>query len=67
MEFEGEFLDIMCKVNSEYEEFVTYDKGKKVLRVLILKMIYGMIESDLLWYDLFSKKMSDLGIKLKPY
>ena len=67
MEFEGEFLDIVCKVNSEYEEFVTYDKGKKVLRVLILKMIYGMIESDFLWYNLFSKKISDLGIKIKPY
>ena len=53
MKFEGEFVDIMCEVNPEYENFVTYERGKKVLYVLILKAIHGMIESDLLWYYLF--------------
>ena len=43
MEFEGKFVDIICKVNPEYEKFVTYEKVKKVLYVLILKAIYGMI------------------------
>ena len=35
--FEGEFVEIMCKVNPEYEKSVIYDKSKKVLYVLILK------------------------------
>ena len=26
MKFEGEFVDIMCEVNPEYENFVTYEK-----------------------------------------
>ena len=43
MEFEGEFVDIMCEVNPEYEKSVIYDKGKKVLCVMILKVVYGMI------------------------
>ena len=44
-------MDIMCKVNPEYEKFLTYFKGKKVLYVIILKAIYIMIEIALLWYD----------------
>ena len=64
---EGEFVDIMCKVNPDYENFVRYEKGKDVLYVLILKAIYGMIYSALLLYDLFSTTLSDLGLKINPY
>ena len=67
MKFEGEFVEIMCEVNPEYEKFVTYEKGKKLLCVLILKAIYGMIESALLWYDLLFKTLSYLGFKLNHY
>ena len=67
MEFEGEFVDIICEVNPEYENFVIYEKGKKVLFMLILKAIYGMIEIALLWYDLFSTIILGLGFKLNPY
>ena len=67
MKFEGEFVVIMCKVNPEYKKFVTYENCKNVLSVLILKAIYGMIESALLWYDFFSATLSDFGFKLNPY
>ena len=58
---------IVCEVNLEYAKFVTSDKGKKVLYVLILKVIYGMIENALLRYDLFSTTLLGLGLKLNPY
>ena len=67
MKFEGEFGEMMCKVNPEYEKFVIYDKVKKLLYVLILKAIYGMIESALLWYNLFSATLLYLRFKLNPY
>ena len=67
MKFKGEFVKIMCEVNPEYEKFVIYENGKKVLYVLILKAVYGMIESALLWYDLFSTTLLDSGFKLNPY
>ena len=67
MKFEGEFVGIMCEMNPEYETFVTYDKEKKVMYVLILKDIYVMIESSLLWCDFFSTTLSDLGFKINPY
>ena len=67
MKFEGEFVDIMCEVNLDYEKFMTYDRGKKVLYMIILKAIYRMIEIALLWYDLFYTTLSDLGFNLHPY
>ena len=48
MKFEGEFVDIMCKVNPEYEKFVIYERGKNMLYVLIFTAIYGIIESTLI-------------------
>ena len=38
-----------------------------MMYVLILKTIYGMIESDLLWYELLSTTLSYLVFKLNPY
>ena len=67
MKFEGEFLEIMCEVNPEYGNFVIYNKYKKVLYVPILKAIYEMIVSALIWYDFFSTTLSDLGFKLNSY
>ena len=53
MKFEGHFVDMMCKDNPEYKKSVIYEKGEKVLYVLILKAIYGMIEGLVLWYDFY--------------
>ena len=61
MKSESEFMDIMCEVNPEHETFVTYEKDKKVLDVLILKVIYVMIYNALVWYHYFYKTLSELG------
>ena len=57
----------MCEVNPEYKKSVTYEKGKKLLYVMIFKAIYGMIASALIWYDLLFTTISDLGFKLNSY
>ena len=67
MKLEGEFVEIMCEVNPEYERFVIYQKGGKGLCVMILKAIYGMIDIALLWYDFFSTTLLDFGFKLNLY
>ena len=54
LKIKGDFVDIMCDVNPECKPYVRYDNGKKVLYVRILKAIYSMIESALLWYTLFT-------------
>ena len=45
----GDFVNIMCKLNTEYKEHVRYKNRKKVLYLLVLRAIYGYIDSELLW------------------
>lgn len=64
----GDFVDIMCEVNPEYEQYVRTDKkGRKYLYVRVLQAIYGCIESALLWYNLYSSTLEKEGFTLNPY
>ena len=67
MLLEGEFVDTMCEVNLEYKEFITEEWEKKILYVRLLQAIYRMIESALLWYELFTTTLPWLGFKLDIY
>ena len=67
MKLRNEFVDIMCEVNPEYEQYVIKENGKKVLYVKILRAIYGCIESALLWYELYAKTLKGMNFKLNPY
>ena len=57
----------MCQVNPEYEQHVIYENEKIFLYLLVLREIYGCIESALLWYNLFSITLEGLGFEINPY
>ena len=62
----------MCSVNPEYSKHIIYEvnqKGRRVkhLYVRVLRALYGCIESAMLWYELFSSTLQDMGFKLNPY
>ncbi len=68
----GIFVDIMCDVNPEYKKHVVFETDKrgqtiKVLYVRVLRALYGCLESALLWYELYSKTLLELGFRLNPY
>ena len=44
----------MVQVNPEYDDDVRLEHGVKILYVQILRALYGMIESALLWYILYT-------------
>ena len=67
MKFTGESVDILCKLNSKYIEFVTEENGVKVLYVRLIKAIYGCVQSALLWYQLFYSHLKAMGFELNPY
>ena len=67
MEIRDEFVDVMCEVNPEYIPCMRYENGKKVLYVNILRDIYGCIESELLWYKLYSEKLEGKEFVINPY
>jgi hypothetical protein len=65
--FTGEAVDIMCKMNPKYEAFVITESRRKVLYVQLLKALYGCVVSALLWYELFSGHLKEMGFKINPY
>ena len=67
LKIEGEFVDIICRVNPEFLPDVRYENGKNVLYERILKALYGMIKSALLWYTLYVTVLKKEGFILNPY
>jgi len=67
LKLSGEAVDILCKVNSRYEQFVTMEHGQRVLYLKLLKALYGCVRSALLWYQLFVGTLERIGFKLNPY
>ena len=53
IKYEGDSVDIMCKINPAWEKLVTIEIGKKILYLRLLKALYGCVRSALLWYELF--------------
>jgi hypothetical protein len=66
-DFVDESVDILCDMNTKYEEFVVMEKGKKVLYVQLLKAIYSCITLALLWYNVFRSTLEEMGFVLNPY
>jgi hypothetical protein len=67
MRITGAEVDIMCKLNPEWEEFVTIENGKRVLYVRLNKALYGCVQSALLWYKLFTTTLEGMGFEVNPY
>ena len=67
MVLRGEFVDIMVKACPKYEKYVSVINGRKALYLRVLRAIYGCIQSALLWYELFSSKLQQMGFIIYPY
>ena len=67
IKYEGDSVDIMCKINPAWEKLVTIENGKKVLYLRLLKALYGCMRSALLWYEIFVSTLQKQGFELNPY
>jgi hypothetical protein len=67
MKFTGASVDILCEMNPEYAKYVCIENGEKVLYVRLLKAIYGCVKSALLWYEMFSETLKEIGFVINPY
>ena len=63
----GNAVDVMCTSNVKYKKFVTFEKGKKIIYLKLLRVLYGCIQSALLWYNTFVSKFSEDGFVLNRY
>ena len=67
LKLEGISVDIMWEINPEYSEYILIENDVKVLYLKIMKSIHGMIESALLWYELYVSVLKDMGFEINPY
>ena len=56
----------MC-IRDRYGPFVVYENGKKVLYVIVLRALYGMLISAMLWYNKFRGDLEGIGFEFNPY
>ena len=68
MKVTGSLVDILVhKDPTKYKGYVVYENGKNVLYLQILKAIYGMLQSSLLWYQKFRKDLEEIGFIFNNY
>jgi hypothetical protein len=68
MKIRGPLVDMLLEIAPEvYEGYSTYKGKTKVLYVKMLKAIYGMLQSSLLYYKKFRKDIESIGFEVNPY
>ena len=50
---EENFVGVMCDINPQYKQHIRFKYGKKIFYLCILRVIYGVIKSDTMWYELY--------------
>ncbi len=67
MKIKGAMIDMLLDIDQTYKDFITEEKGQRVLYVHILRAIYGMLMSGLLFYKKFRASIERIGYKINPY
>ena len=64
----GLLVDIRIEIDPDvYSDYVIYEKGKKVLYVRMLKVLYGMMVSSLLYYKKVRMDIEEIVFRVNPY
>jgi urease gamma subunit len=65
---QGYLVDVLCKIWSGYEEYVTMNsRGEKQLLLQCQNAIFGTIIASLLFYNKFCKTLKANDFELNPY
>ena len=68
MKIRGAMVDYLLEIdNLRYRDYVTVEDNKKILYVRMVKALYGMLKSSLLYYKKFRKDIEAIGFKVNPY
>jgi hypothetical protein len=68
MKIRGLLVNMLTELSPEtYEKYVVYEGNNKVLYVRMIKALYGMLQSSLLYYKKFRKDIESIGFKVNPY
>ena len=68
MKITGVMVDILLDIAPDvYGGYVVYENGQRVIYVWVVRAIYGMLISSLLWYKKFRGDIETQGFEFNPY
>ena len=68
MKITGVLVDTLLNSDPDlYSGYVVYENGEKVVYVEVLKAIYGMLISAILWHKKFRKDLENNDFAFNPY
>ena len=68
MKIAGVLVDMLVQLSPEvYGPYVVFEKQQKVIYIQVLKVIYGMLQAALLWYNKFRQELEKEGFEFNPY
>jgi len=68
LKIKGQLAEILCSCAPHiYKTFITYEDEAPVIYVEVLKAIYGLLESALLFYKKLRSDVEKIGFKVNPY
>ena len=68
MKIRGPMIDMLVDIEPQtYQKFVKGENGSKVIYVQVLKAIYGMLQSALLFYKKLRRDLEENGFTMNPY
>ena len=69
MKIQGPLVDMLVKLSPEVYQrnYVVYEGKSKVLYMKMLKVLYGMLQSSLLYYKKFRKDIELIGFEVNLY
>jgi hypothetical protein len=68
MKLRGKTAELLVRTAPElYRRYITIENGKPVLYVELLRALYGMLMSALLFYKQFVRDLKEIGFELNPY
>jgi hypothetical protein len=70
MKIRGQLVDILLEIcPGVYDKYVVHEgkQKQKVLYVRMLKALYGMLISSILYYKKFRKDIEGIGFEVNPY
>jgi hypothetical protein len=66
MNITGKEADLFCEIDSSLAEFLIIEKGQKALCAQLDKALCGCVQSALLWHELHSSTLKEMGFELNP-
>jgi hypothetical protein len=68
MKIRGQLVEILLELcQGVYDDYVINEGKHKIIYVRMLKTLYGMLISSILYYKKFRKDIESIGFELNPY